>query len=349
MASLLRTLSAACIVAGLGAGACLLLEEKDRSYVSAEAMKLRPSLDKLIDQGKTALRGIVAETNSVAVKDPSPEANDAKLPFIVIEPREFGAPSIRMPAAPKLAGAEQPEAAEQVPDLRLTQGEGALAMDLNPVEARLRAKVPAELIGYFDLFLYVSKATTDKGDWAQRMFVLAKDKTQPQTFALIHHWSVSTGREEPMTAPSGRTLGTNTPQGIFKLDRDRFYEDYNSREWQAPMPYAMFFDWQVDGRTSGLAIHGTDEEGQKSLGQRASHGCIRLAPDNARVLFELIQNNYRGRVPEFRVDADSGTMSTTGALARDEDGKVRMTSGYKVLVFIEDYGGPSVDTVAALY
>jgi hypothetical protein len=34
---------------------------------------------------------------------------------------------------------------------------------------------------------------------------------------------------------------------------------------------------------------------------------------------------------------------------RDENGRVQMTNGYKVLVFIEDYGGPTVDTVAALY
>ena len=42
-------------------------------------------------------------------------------------------------------------------------------------------------------------------------------------------------------------------------------------------------------------------------------------------------------------------MSTTGALVRDENGRVKTTNGYKVLVFIEDYGGPSADTVAALY
>ena len=224
-----------------------------------------------------------------------------------------------------------------------------LQMDLNPVEARLRAKIPGDLIGYFDLYLYVSKATSDKGDWAQKMFVLAKDKEQKGALNLLYHWKVSTGLETPMPSPSGKMLGTDTPQGIFKLDRARFHRDYTSNQWQSPMPYAMFFDWRIDGRQSGLALHGTDEEGAKTLGQRASHGCIRLTTDNARTLFELIQNNYRGRVPAFKVDQDSGTMSTSGVLARDEGGNVKMTSGYKVLVFIEDFGGPSVDTVAALY
>ncbi|MCE9522967.1 MAG: L,D-transpeptidase [Alphaproteobacteria bacterium] len=181
------------------------------------------------------------------------------------------------------------------------------------------------------------------------MFVLAKQKDQHQTFALLYDWPVSTGREEPTLAPSGKILATNTPQGVFQLDRDRFHADYTSNQWQSPMPYAMFFDWRIEGRTSGLAIHGTDDAGAKDLGKRASHGCIRLSPENARILFELIQANYRGRVPRFQVNPDSGTMSTTGALVRDENGTVKMTQGYKVLVFIEDFGGPSVDTVAALY
>jgi 6-phosphogluconolactonase (cycloisomerase 2 family) len=74
-----------------------------------------------------------------------------------------------------------------------------------------------------------------------------------------------------------------------------------------------------------------------------------LAPESAKTLFDLIQSKYRGDVPAFRVDPDSGTMSTAGLLQRDENGHVVMTRGYKVLVFIEDYGGPSQDTVAALF
>src|ERR1700733_11282898 len=53
------------------------------------------------------------------------------------------------------------------------------ADDLNPdaqgeaVAARLKDSVPRELFGYFDLYLYVSKAA--HGPWAQHMFVLHKD------------------------------------------------------------------------------------------------------------------------------------------------------------------------------
>ena len=49
------------------------------------------------------------------------------------------------------------------------------------------------------------------------------------------------------------------------------------------------------------------------------------------------------------MDPQTGTMSTKGALQRDENGQVVMTSGYKVLVFIEDYGGPANDQIAALF
>lgn len=43
------------------------------------------------------------------------------------------------------------------------------------------------------------------------------------------------------------------------------------------MPYAVFYK-------GGFAIHGTPEANWKKLGQPASHGCIRLHPENARIL-----------------------------------------------------------------
>jgi lipoprotein-anchoring transpeptidase ErfK/SrfK len=46
------------------------------------------------------------------------------------------------------------------------------------------------------------------------------------------------------------------------------------------MPFAVFF-------TGGYAIHATDAVAR--LGQPASHGCIRLAPQNAAMFFELVK------------------------------------------------------------
>lgn len=352
----LRALSIAFIVSGMSVGSYVLLQGDNGERLNAEATRLRPAIDDFVNQGGDAIKTLFETSRTaVAMAERAPVATQSqpsiapsnqagKLPFMEIEPKDFAAPALKAPGVaiptPDLNAAE-------VSDLRLTQAEGQSPMDLSPVESRLRMRVPEEVLGYFDLFLYVSKATPDKGTWAQKMFVLAK--TEGHVYELKHNWLVSTGMEQQVMAPSGRLLGTHTPEGVFKLDRDRSYEDYTSRQWQAPMPYAMFFDWQTEGRPSGLAIHGSDAKGAADLGKRASHGCIRLSTENARILFQMITQQYKGRVPQFRIDPETGTMSTKGVLVRDENGKVQMTRGYKVLVFIEDYGGPASDTVAALF
>lgn len=331
MASWLTRLSAAFVVAGTATGAYVILQNPNAGG------KYRPEIDRLAAHTQAVWRSVVGNDKSA----PSPVVAQVTLPTIVIEPRDMAAPIVGIPRL-----ATQPQQ-QQSAELQLAEAQSGLPVDLEPVEARLRAKVPADVFQYFDLYLYVSKSTPEKGPWAQRMFVMAKQPNQ--TFSLMHTWLVSTGKEEQMVSPSGRTLGTHTPDGMFKLDRGRFYEDYTSRQWKSPMPNAMFFDWQIEGRPSGLAIHGSDEKGAKELGNRASHGCIRLSGANARTLFELIQANYKGRVPVFAVDQKTGTMSTKGNFLRDEKGRIVMRNGYKVLVFIEDFGGTSVDTVAAIY
>lgn len=45
------------------------------------------------------------------------------------------------------------------------------------------------------------------------------------------------------------------------------------------MPFSIFF-------YGGYAIHGTTEI--RNLGKPVSHGCVRLHPDNARKLFDLV-------------------------------------------------------------
>src|SRR5262245_22118219 len=54
----------------------------------------------------------------------------------------------------------------------------------------------------------------------------------------------------------------------------------------SPMPYSIFFH-------EGYAIHGTIYVSR--LGNRASHGCVRLHPANAAVLFDLVRNHGMGR------------------------------------------------------
>ena len=83
-----------------------------------------------------------------------------------------------------------------------------------------------------------------------------------------YDWPVSTG------AP-----GYSTPTGSFRpfrMERDHF-----SQEWDnAPMPYSIFFT------PLGHAIHGSYQTNR--LGTAASHGCVRIAPANAAILFALV-------------------------------------------------------------
>jgi L,D-transpeptidase catalytic domain len=87
---------------------------------------------------------------------------------------------------------------------------------------------------------------------------------------LTHTWSVSTGRDEFETP-----AGSYTPYWLSKDHRSQKYDD-------APMPFAVFFK-------GGYAVHGTTS--LSMLGRRASHGCVRLSPANARRFFELVQQH----------------------------------------------------------
>jgi hypothetical protein len=83
-----------------------------------------------------------------------------------------------------------------------------------------------------------------------------------------HDWRVSTARS-----------GYRTPRGTYRpylLQRTHYSHKYH----MSPMPYSIFF-------AGGYAIHGTYETA--SLGRPASHGCIRLAPGNAALLFHMVQ------------------------------------------------------------
>jgi lipoprotein-anchoring transpeptidase ErfK/SrfK len=55
---------------------------------------------------------------------------------------------------------------------------------------------------------------------------------------------------------------------------------YSRKYDNSPMPHSIFF-------RGGYAVHGTNHV--KSLGRPASHGCVRLAPGNARALYNLVR------------------------------------------------------------
>ena len=94
--------------------------------------------------------------------------------------------------------------------------------------------------------------------------------------ARLYVWPVSTGVRAHDTPG-----GSYTP---FRMEKDHF-----SREWDdAPMPHSIFFTRQ------GHAIHGTQHI--RNIGRPASHGCVRLEPENARVLFGMVKQEGLGNV-----------------------------------------------------
>jgi hypothetical protein len=100
-------------------------------------------------------------------------------------------------------------------------------------------------------------------DKAQQRMIVAKDDMP------LYDWPVSTGQR-----------GYDTPVGTyqpFRMEADHF-----SREWDdAPMPHSIFFT------KIGHAIHGSFDI--KRLGRPASHGCVRLSPEHAAILFKLVR------------------------------------------------------------
>jgi lipoprotein-anchoring transpeptidase ErfK/SrfK len=129
---------------------------------------------------------------------------------------------------------------------------------------------------------------------AHAEIVVTVDKTAQRLTVAVdgfqrYQWPVSTAR-----------WGYRTPNGSYRpqwLARKWFSRQY---DW-SPMPYSIFFN-------GGYAIHGSYEISH--LGRPASHGCIRLHPENAAVLFALVKENLKdtrivvtGEGPPARVRA----------------------------------------------
>jgi len=103
---------------------------------------------------------------------------------------------------------------------------------------------------------------------SQRLTLYANSK-------MVYKWKVSTGRYK-----------FPTPRGRYKpysLQRMHYSKKYDN----APMPHSVFF-------RGGFAIHGTTSISR--LGRKASHGCIRLHPKNAKIFYDIIQKQGKNRV-----------------------------------------------------
>jgi hypothetical protein len=151
---------------------------------------------------------------------------------------------------------------------------GGLSMECNgidvPVIGRLRGRwrLPAVAV--------IAAAVLLAGmAWAQAGVVITVDKSTQRLSVAVdgvqrYEWPVSTARKGYVT-PNG----TYHPQ---RLARKWYSHKYD----MSPMPYSIFFD-------GGYAIHGSYETSR--IGRPASHGCVRLKPAQAAVLFKLVKRN----------------------------------------------------------
>jgi hypothetical protein len=313
----------------------------------------------VINKAKSDAALAQLQTPTIVAPQAAPQTQDLRPPIVESKPSAAASattPDTQVaaaaPPAPKFSLAPQAMAPTALPNPSIASTTpSALPPDRQPsaaelaaVTQHLRDSLTQEMLANFELFLFVSKAegSTAAG---QRMYVFQKQNSGD--LVLLHNWPVSTGREKIEFAPDGTKQPSFTPSGYYELDANRMYVHHYSGQWRQPMPYAMFFNWENHGYQTGLAIHSATGDDIGLLGTRASAGCVRLAPENARVLFSLIKNNYKGLMPKFAYDKRTATMANNGVLLHTTDGRLEMAEGYKVLVFIENYGGENV--VAALF
>ena len=180
---------------------------------------------------------------------------------------------------PEMAVGTQPLSRAQCERTNLTWDEQA-----NVCEGRVPAADSAEHLminsdsAASDLSILIDKTH-------QRMRVVADG-------VEIHNWPVSTGLPRHFT-PSGSFVASS------------MNEIWYSKEWDdAPMPHSIFFTRE------GHAIHGSDAV--KRLGRPASHGCVRLSPQNAQILFGLVE---QVGLPNTEVILTGKTPGGEGAVA----------------------------------
>src|SRR5471030_3089279 len=154
-------------------------------------------------------------------------------------------------------------------------------------------------------FVFTALALLVFSATARAEILISVDKSAQQMTVTVdgtalYVWPVSTG------AP-----GYDTPSGEYKpfrMEREHF-----SREWDdAPMPHSIFFTQQ------GHAIHGSNHT--KAIGTPASHGCVRLEPANARILFDLVRQE---KMANTRVVLTGETPAKAGVpVARRDSGNI---------------------------
>ena len=116
------------------------------------------------------------------------------------------------------------------------------------------------------LLVSFTAETTLAANLTARVSLGSQTMTVTQNGVVKHRWRVSTGRKG-----FGTPTGSWSAKWASRNHRSRKYDN-------APMPFAIFFK-------GGYAVHATFDT--KRLGRPASHGCVRLSPNNAATFYKL--------------------------------------------------------------
>lgn len=124
---------------------------------------------------------------------------------------------------------------------------------------------------------------------------------------LLFYWNVSTAKP-----------GKNTPRGYYRPES--FSSAHQSSLYNsAPMPWAMFFYGHI-------ATHGILGDNIPKLGTAASAGCVRMEPQRAKDLFQLV--GLRGKDWVDKIDrAGNFTYTTSGEIVQEIN--------YKTLISVQ--------------
>ncbi|WEZ83217.1 L,D-transpeptidase [Rhizobium sp. 32-5/1] len=120
------------------------------------------------------------------------------------------------------------------------------------------------------VFLQFQTVTSSAANLIANISLSSQTMTVSQNGIVKYRWKVSTARKGYVTPK-----GSWSAKWLSKNHRSRKYDN-------APMPYAVFFN-------GGYAVHATFD--LKRLGRPASHGCVRLHPDNAAQFFSMTSRN----------------------------------------------------------
>jgi lipoprotein-anchoring transpeptidase ErfK/SrfK len=115
-----------------------------------------------------------------------------------------------------------------------------------------------------------------------RIVLATQTMTVSRAGTVLYQWPVSTARTGKVTP-----TGTFRPERLVRNHRSSLYDG-------APMPWSIFF-------RGNYAIHGTTAV--ERLGEPVSAGCVRLAPENAQLLFDLVREVGTG---ETEIVIESG-------------------------------------------